>query len=147
MTAVTRTRSMLASAGVLLGAMVMGAPAGAAGTAVITSAGAGLYITGAGFGHGIGMSQYGAAGYALHGSSYQQILQRYYAQTTLANVNPNRNVTVLLKPKGAAAFSGATRIKGSGTKLSSIANYSVLVAGPNLKLISGGRTIGIFKSP
>jgi stage II sporulation protein D len=147
MTAVTRTRSMLVTAGVLLAVLVMAAPAGAAGAAAVTTQSAGLYITGAGFGHGIGMSQYGAAGYALHGSSYQQILQRYYAQTTLANVNPNRNVTVLLKPKGAAAFSGATKIRGSATKLSATTNYSVLVAGSKLKLISAGRTIGVFNSP
>lgn len=147
MVAATRARSILLAAGVLLGVLVMAAPAGAAGAAAVTTQGAGLYITGAGFGHGIGMSQYGAAGYALHGSSYQQILQRYYAQTTLANVNPNRNVTVLLKPKGAAAFSGATKIRGSATKLSATTNYSVLVAGSQLKLISAGRTIGVFSPP
>ena len=33
-----------------------------------------LYISGGGYGHGIGMSQYGAYGYALHGWTYQQIL-------------------------------------------------------------------------
>jgi stage II sporulation protein D len=144
---VTRARSTLAFAATLLSVLVMAAPAGAAGEAAITTSGAGLYITGAGFGHGIGMSQYGAAGYAQHGSTYQQILQRYYAQTTLANVNPNRTVTVLLKSKGAAAFNGATKIKGSAVKLSATTNYSVLVAGSKLKLISGGRTIGIFETP
>lgn len=125
----------------------MAAPAGAAGAVAVSTTAAGLYVTGAGFGHGVGMSQYGAAGYALHGSTYQQILQRYYAQTTLGNVNPNRTVTVLLKAAGAAAFTDATDIKGSATKLSGTTNYSVLVAGAKLKLISGGRTIGIFKSP
>jgi stage II sporulation protein D len=144
---VTRARSTLAFGATLLSVLVIAAPAGAAGEAAIATSGAGLYITGAGFGHGIGMSQYGAAGYALHGSTYQQILQRYYAQTTLANVNPNRSVTVLLKSKGAAAFNGATKIKGSSAKLSATTNYSVLVAGSKLKLISGGRTIGIFKMP
>ncbi len=138
---------MLATAGILLGALLAAAPAGAAGEAAITASGAGLYINGAGFGHGIGMSQYGAAGYALHGYTYPQILQRYYAQTTLGKVNPNRTVTVLLKAQGAAAFSGATRIKGSSVELAATTNYSVLVAGANLRLISAGRTIGIFSSP
>jgi stage II sporulation protein D len=144
---VTRARSILAVAATLISVLVLAAPAGAAGAVAVTTTGAGLYVTGAGFGHGVGMSQYGAAGYALHGSTYQQILQRYYAQTTLANVNPNRSVTVLLKAKGAAAFAGATVIKGSATKLSSATDYSVLASGPKLKLISGGRTIGIFDSP
>jgi stage II sporulation protein D len=31
-------------------------------------------IRGAGFGHGIGMSQYGAYGFALEGADYQEIL-------------------------------------------------------------------------
>ncbi len=53
------------------------------------SASSGLYVRGAGYGHGVGMSQYGAAGYAQHGYSYRQILQQYYAQTTLGKVNPD----------------------------------------------------------
>jgi stage II sporulation protein D len=37
-----------------------------------------MNLTGRGYGHGIGMSQYGAYGYALHGFMYQAILQHYY---------------------------------------------------------------------
>ena len=36
-------------------------------------------IRGAGFGHGVGMSQYGAMGYAEHGSNAAQILAHYYS--------------------------------------------------------------------
>ncbi len=42
-----------------------------------------LIIEGAGDGHGVGMSQYGALGYAKHGWSYQAILGHYYSGTTL----------------------------------------------------------------
>jgi stage II sporulation protein D len=42
-------------------------------------------FSGHGWGHGIGMSQYGAYGYALHGWTYQQILAHYYPGTTLAS--------------------------------------------------------------
>ena len=35
-------------------------------------------INGRGWGHGIGMSQWGAYGLAKHGSTYKQILQHYY---------------------------------------------------------------------
>jgi SpoIID/LytB domain protein len=45
--------------------------------------GALLVFTGHGWGHGVGMSQYGAYGYALHGWTYQQILGHYYPGTTL----------------------------------------------------------------
>ncbi|HEY2071978.1 MAG TPA: SpoIID/LytB domain-containing protein [Gaiellaceae bacterium] len=40
-------------------------------------------FTGHGYGHGIGMSQYGAWGFALHGYDYQQILAHYYPGTTI----------------------------------------------------------------
>ncbi len=40
-------------------------------------------VSGHGWGHGIGMSQYGAYGYALHGADYTEILAHYYPGTTL----------------------------------------------------------------
>ncbi|MGZ4334449.1 MAG: SpoIID/LytB domain-containing protein [Gaiellaceae bacterium] len=52
-------------------------------------------FSGHGWGHGVGMSQYGAWGFALHGFSYQQILQHYYPGTTLAAA-PTNTVRVLL---------------------------------------------------
>ena len=55
-------------------------------------------IRGAGFGHGIGLSQYGAYGYALHGRSYQAILAHYYKGTRLSTA-PSRPVRVLLQPE------------------------------------------------
>ena len=38
-------------------------------------------LTGHGWGHGIGMSQYGALGYAEHGWGYKQILEHYFTGT------------------------------------------------------------------
>src|SRR5262245_45157757 len=35
-------------------------------------------VDGHGYGHGVGMSQYGAYGYARHGTGYEQILEHYY---------------------------------------------------------------------
>lgn len=81
-------------------------PASAASTAST------FYIQGAGNGHGIGMSQYGAYGYALHGKSYRWILAHYYRGTSIGTTNPRHTVTVLLST-GSAAFSGATK---AGTK-------------------------------
>ena len=43
-------------------------------------------FAGKGFGHGVGMSQWGAQGMALGGSSYQQILAHYYIGTALVAV-------------------------------------------------------------
>src|SRR6185503_9931685 len=70
-----------------------------------------LVIRGAGFGHGIGMSQYGAYGYAKHGFAYDEILRHYYSETTLAQVSPAPVVRVLLRTgSSAATFTNAARI-------------------------------------
>jgi stage II sporulation protein D len=52
-------------------------------------------LDGRGWGHGVGMSQWGAEGYARHGVDYRKILAHYYPHTTLAVGEP-REVRVLL---------------------------------------------------
>lgn len=42
------------------------------------------YITGRGWGHGIGMSQYGSRGFAEHGWGYRSILAHYYQGTGIS---------------------------------------------------------------
>jgi len=75
-------------------------------------------IRGAGFGHGIGLSQYGAYGYALKGRSYQAILAHYYKGTRLSRA-PSRPVRVLLQPEDPyIRVRGATRISGRSLKAS-----------------------------
>src|SRR5919198_1684834 len=54
-----------------------------------------IFVTGHGWGHGIGMAQYGAYGYALHGWTYDRIVPHYYTGTTLGRA-PLRKVRVLL---------------------------------------------------
>jgi stage II sporulation protein D len=46
-----------------------------------------VQIDGAGFGHGIGLSQWGARGMALQGYGYNQILSHYYQGTTLSTLD------------------------------------------------------------
>jgi stage II sporulation protein D len=52
-------------------------------------------VSGHGWGHGVGMSQYGAFGYAKHGVGYRGILAHYYSGTTIGPA-PVRKVRVLL---------------------------------------------------
>lgn len=47
-------------------------------------------VEGRGYGHGLGLSQWGARGLALQGYSYQQILAHYYQGTALAQVQVAR---------------------------------------------------------
>src|SRR6187200_182891 len=73
------------------------------------SAASRLVIRGAGYGHGVGMSQFGAYGFALHGVGYRDILAHYYTGTAVGTVDPAREVRVLLQsPRGNASFTGAT---------------------------------------
>jgi SpoIID/LytB domain protein len=91
---------------------LLSAPAGARGprwlaacgvvAALLWPAGAGastLVVQGAGYGHGVGMSQDGALGYARHGWSYQAILAHYYSGTTLGNAPAKSVVRVLVGAK------------------------------------------------
>jgi len=75
-------------------------------------------FTGHGFGHGIGLGQWGAYGYALHGLAYDTILAHYYPGTTLG---PARVATVRVlvasKPKVTLASSTPwTVVDAAGTK-------------------------------
>jgi SpoIID/LytB domain protein len=55
-----------------------------------------LVIAGAGDGHGVGMSQNGAYGYATHGWSSQAILAHYYTGTTIGQAPTGAFVRVLI---------------------------------------------------
>src|SRR6478609_8598355 len=58
-----------------------------------------LVIHGAGDGHGVGMSQDGALGYAERGWSYTEILGHYYTGTAIGQAPPNAVVRVLMHGK------------------------------------------------
>ena len=55
----------------------------------ITPRGDSILIVTKGFGHRVGMSQYGAEAMAVAGSNYRQILSHYYPGTELTNRNQN----------------------------------------------------------
>jgi stage II sporulation protein D len=54
-----------------------------------------VYVTTKGYGHGVGMSQYGANGMALEGYTYEDILKYYYKGVQITSVEPF--LTVLKK--------------------------------------------------
>src|SRR3990172_3421014 len=69
-------------------------PAAGTRTAAVP-AGPTFAISGRGWGHGIGMSQYGARGFAETGAAFPQILAHYYPGTELGRA-PVARVRVLL---------------------------------------------------
>ena len=92
-----RLRRLLLALGVVL--LFLPAQAGA-GTLFV--------IDGRGWGHGVGMSQYGARGYAEAGWGYQRILAHYYRGTELQIV-PARPVRVLLAERLPAVQISSTK--------------------------------------
>jgi stage II sporulation protein D len=66
-----------------------------AGAALAASTDVAFRIVGHGWGHGIGMSQWGAYGYAKHGWEYKAILKHYYTGIAFSEV-PNDSVRVRL---------------------------------------------------
>ena len=100
-------------------------------------------ITGAGFGHGIGMSQYGAYGYALKGTGYADILAHYYKGTRLEDA-PSRPVRVLLQPSDPfIRVRGATGIEGHDLKVGT--TYVAREAGGGIRVTmqSGKRVASV----
>jgi stage II sporulation protein D len=118
-------------------ALVLAAPAVAGGM---------FQIDGGGDGHGIGMSQYGAYGYALHGKSYRFIVGHYYRGTKLEPTNPKQIVRVLLAT-GSASFSGATYAPHKRLNPSRTYSVQALADGSLVLYDQKGRKVGTFKAP
>jgi stage II sporulation protein D len=53
-----------------------------------------FHFEGGGFGHGVGMSQYGALGYAQQGWNYPDILKHYFTGTDITSVTPKAETRI-----------------------------------------------------
>jgi len=94
-------------------------------------------VHGHGFGHGVGMSAYGAYGYAEHGKGYRFILGHYYTGASLGTISGPRVVRVLLDVSSDdVGFSGAT--SACGKALDPGRNYEAHRVGGTVKLRSSG---------
>ena len=79
-------------------------------------------ISGRGYGHGVGMSQYGAYGQALAGRTYDQILAHYYTGTELRKAGRKEVRVLLAEGRRAVTVSSAVPFSavdatGAATKL------------------------------
>lgn len=103
----------------------VGAMTGASGDeAYGRPAGSSFDLAGRGFGHGRGMSQYGAYGAALKGLTTEQTLAFYYPKTSLVSTIGNPTLRVWLSAVG----SGGTSVRST----------------PSLVMSTGGRTASIY---
>ncbi|MFV1989210.1 MAG: SpoIID/LytB domain-containing protein, partial [Acidimicrobiales bacterium] len=64
----------------------------------------GLKLEGRGYGHGRGLSQYGALAYAVQGSSYSQILAKYYAGTNKSSRSDTQMLVTLSAHSGSVTM-------------------------------------------
>jgi stage II sporulation protein D len=98
-------------------------------------------VSGHGFGHGVGMSQYGAYGYAQHGKGYRFILAHYYRGTTIGMLARPRIVRVLVGIDGGdVGFRGAT--SACGKSLDAGRGYDAHRIARSVQLrSSGGRAL------
>lgn len=92
-------------------------------------AGDSFAVEGSGWGHGVGMSQYGALGMAEAGRSYNQILSHYYADTKIERSGEPDQVRV-----GIGSGASKITIDGSG---------EFRVEGPDGKVLAD-RALGTF---
>ncbi len=97
-------------------------------------------VHGRGFGHGVGMSAYGAYGFALEGKNYRFILGHYYRGTTIGDLPGPRGprvVRVLLEiSPGDVGFTRAT--SACGVALDPARNYQAHRTGNAVVLRSSG---------
>ena len=91
-------RSRLRRAGLVLAAALLAPSLALVATAAPVGASEPkLVVRGGGWGHGVGMSQYGAEGMARQGRSATQILQHYYQGVSIQTHGPWNDLRVLLE--------------------------------------------------
>jgi stage II sporulation protein D len=100
-------------------------------------------LRGAGFGHGVGLSQFGAFGYARHGFSYRDILAHYYTGTRIDRRGPSIVRVLLQANRSSVGFTGATRAGDRQLREESV--YKVTRSGSNVVLrSSSGRRLATY---
>jgi stage II sporulation protein D len=98
-------------------------------------------IKGKGFGHGVGMSQYGAYGLARHGRGYRSILGHYYRHTHIGRAS-GHPISVLLG-SGAGSIGFRRAREACGKRLKRRHGYAFVRSRSGVTLrSSGGRKLG-----
>lgn len=94
-----------------------------------------FFVSGRGWGHGVGLSQWGAYGFAHRGVTYDRILAHYYRGTTLGRAPLARVRVLLAEGKKTATIRAAAPIRvrdaGGATHQLAAGSYAF---GPGLRL-------------
>jgi stage II sporulation protein D len=101
-------------------------------------------LSGQGWGHGVGMSQWGAQGKALNGVGYEEILGFYYQGTSLGSAGKNKVRVLLASGRSSVTLSSASSFTVGSKTLAANTAYSVVpIADGRVKIVGVGR----FTSP
>lgn len=122
-----------------LAATASSAPAAPPATAVPAVAATTFVVSGRGYGHGVGLSQYGALGLAREGRTYAEILAHYYPATARAQSGV-ATIRVLLVERAAAVrirCDGGCRVRDAAAATHELPPGEVVLR-PSLELAVGG---------
>ena len=126
------------TAAALLCALALSAPAHGASS---------LVIRGAGFGHGVGLSQYGTLGYAKQGWTHDRILAHYYTGTKLGRLTSSPAVRVLLR-SGHSRYVVVGAVDANGLKLDPAKRYVITGGGKGAIVRDAkGKSLGTATPP
>jgi stage II sporulation protein D len=99
---------------------------------------------GRGYGHGLGMSQYGARGRALAGQTAPTILAHYYEHTTMASVSSAAPVRVLVLSPGAPTATNPIVLHGRGAPFTFDGVGGTFPIGARAEIWRSGNGFGIL---
>ncbi|WP_273887367.1 SpoIID/LytB domain-containing protein [Rubrobacter naiadicus] len=121
----------------------------------------GIPVCGSGYGHGVGLSQYGAYGRAVSGQGYARIVKAYYHGVRLTRYGNNPLVRVLLAKRSIGQTYTIQVTPGSTARLAPSGTGVSLTLGPGdyrvgyltskglyrVTNFSSGRTLGDYRGP
>ena len=118
-------------------------------------------VCGSGFGHGVGLSQYGAYGRAKAGQGHVQILKSYYPNTSLTRYGDDPVVRVLLAERPHSTGHDVVVSSGVTARLRNLATGGIVSLNPGtyrtryvsaskvyrVTNVSTGRAVGSYRGP
>src|SRR5215204_818213 len=120
-----------------------------------------IKVYGSGYGHGVGLSQFGSHGRALAGQGYVQILQFYYQGVFLRQYPDNPTIRVLLGERDLNGSHDVAVRSGTKALVRNLAADGTVILGPGvyrvqylankelyrLLNLSKGRAVGSYRGP
>src|SRR5664279_3779357 len=103
-----------------------------------------LTFYGRGYGHGLGMSQYGARGRALAGQLAPAILAHYYQHTTMASLSPGAPVRILVLAPSTPSAAHPIVLHGRGAPFTIDGVTGTFPIGARAEIWRSGNGFGIL---